>query len=49
MADDGAVRVARDVGPPLPGRRVGVSRADILGLQALEFLLRAELVGLVQG
>ena len=46
MAGDGRVRVALDVGPPLPARRVRVAGADVLCLEALEFLLGAELVGL---
>jgi hypothetical protein len=36
-----------DVGLPLPARRVRVSRADVLGLEPLEFLLVAEFVGLL--
>lgn len=47
MADDGRVRVALDVGAPLPARRVRVAGADILGLEALELLLVAQLIGLV--
>lgn len=43
---DARLGVAVDIGPPLPARRVRVARPDVLGLQALEFLLRAELVGL---
>lgn len=46
VADDGGVRVAVDVGLPLPARRVGVAGADELGLEPLELLLRAKLVGL---
>lgn len=46
MPDDARFRVAVDVGLPLPAGRVRVARADVLGLQALEFLLGAELVGL---
>ena len=46
MADDGRVRVALDVGAPLPAGRVGVAGADVLGLEALELLLVAKLVGL---
>lgn len=46
MAGNRGVGVAVDVGLPFPTRRVGVSCANILGLQALEFLLVAELVGL---
>lgn len=41
VADDGGVGVAVDVGLPLPAGRVGVSGADELGLEALEFLLVA--------
>jgi hypothetical protein len=40
------VGVTVDVGLPLPARRVRVPRADVLGLQPLEFLLVAEFVGL---
>lgn len=47
VADDAAVGVAVDVGLPLPRGRVGVPRANVLGLQAFEFLLGAELVGLL--
>ena len=46
MPGEARVCVAVDVGLPLPARRVGVSRADVLGLEPLEFLLVAELVGL---
>lgn len=46
VSDDGSVSVPVDVGLPLPARRVGMASADELGLQALEFLLVAELVGL---
>ena len=46
VADDGGERVAVDVGAPLPAGRVRVPGADVLGLQALELLLRAEFVGL---
>ncbi len=35
-----------DVGLPLPACRVGVPCADELGLEALQFLLVAEFVGL---
>lgn len=46
MADDAGLGVAVDVGLPLPARRVRVAGADVLGLEALELLLRAELIGL---
>jgi hypothetical protein len=39
VTDDGGVRVAHDVGAPFPAGRVGVTCADILRLEALEFLL----------
>lgn len=35
-----------DVGAPFPARGVGVAGADVFRLQALEFLLGAEFVGL---
>lgn len=44
---DARVCVAVDVGLPLPAGCVRVSRADVLGLEALEFLLVAEFVGLL--
>lgn len=47
VADDAGLGVAVDVGLPLPARRVRVAGADVLGLEALELLLRAELVGLL--
>lgn len=40
------VRVPVDVGRPVELGRVGVARAHVAGLQRLELLLRAELVGL---
>lgn len=46
VADDAGFGIAVDVGLPLPARRVRVSRADVLGLQPLELLLRAQFVGL---
>lgn len=46
MPDDAGFGVAVDVGLPLPARGVRVPGADVLGLEALELLLRAELVGL---
>ena len=46
VAGDARVRVAEDVGLPFPARRVGMARPDVLGLQPLELLLRAELVRL---
>lgn len=46
VADDGRVRVALDVGAPLPAGRVGVAGTNVLGLEALELLLVTELVGL---
>lgn len=46
MTDDAGLGVAVNVGLPLPARRVRVPGANVLGLEALELLLRAELVGL---
>lgn len=46
VANDARVGVAVNVGAPLPRRRVRVAGADVLGLQPLEFLLGAQLVGL---
>lgn len=46
VADNVGECVAVDVGLELPARRVGVPGADVFGLEALEFLLRAEFVGL---
>lgn len=46
MPNDAGLGVAVDVGLPLPTRRVRVPGPDVLGLEALELLLRAELVGL---
>jgi hypothetical protein len=47
VPDDGAERVAVHVCPELPAGRVWVAGADELGLEALEFLLVAKLVGLL--
>lgn len=44
VADYAAVGVACDIGPPLPRRRVWMSRTDVLGLQPLELLLRSQFV-----
>lgn len=41
VADEARVRIARYVRPPFPRGRVRVSRPDVLGLQALELLLRS--------
>lgn len=46
VAHHGGVGVARDVGPPFPRGRVWVAGADVFRLEALEFLLGAEFVGL---
>lgn len=46
VTGDGRQRVAVDVGAPFPAGGVGVAGADVFGLQALEFLLRAKFVGL---
>ena len=46
MADDGRVRVALYVGAPFPACGVGVAGANVLGLEALKFLLIAKFVGL---
>jgi len=48
MADYAGVGVAVDVSLPLPAVRVGMSGADIFGLETLELLLRSELVGLAK-
>lgn len=45
MPDDAGLGVAVDVGLPLPARGVRVPGTDVLGLEALELLLCAELVG----
>ena len=45
MADVGSTAVALDVGQPLVLGRVGVTGADVAGLQGLEVLESAELVG----
>ncbi len=47
MPGEARICVAVDVGLPLPARRVGVPRADVLGLEPLELLLVAEFVGLL--
>lgn len=46
MAGDGRVCVALNVGAPFPACRVWVTSADVFRLEALEFLLGAEFVGL---
>lgn len=46
MAGDGRVCVALNVGAPFPACRVWVTSADVFRLEALEFLLSAEFVGL---
>lgn len=46
MANDGRVRITLDICTPFPAVCVRVSCANVFGLQALEFLLRAKLVGL---
>lgn len=46
MSNDAGLGVAVNVGFPLPAGRVGVAGADVLGLQPLELLLGAQLVGL---
>lgn len=48
VANDATVCVARDVGPPFPGAGVRVAGSNVLGLQAFEFLLGAEFVGLLK-
>jgi hypothetical protein len=45
VADVGSTAVALDVGQPLVLGRVGVTGADVAGLQGLEVLESAELVG----
>lgn len=47
MSDNAGVRVAVDVGFPLPARRVWVTGANVLGLEPLEFLLGTKLVRLL--
>jgi len=47
VSDDARVGVAMDVGLPLPARCIGMSRANVLGLQALQLLLVAQFVRLV--
>lgn len=49
MADVGSTAVALDVGQPLVLGRVGVTGADMAGLQRLEVLESAELVGHFRG
>lgn len=49
VADDAGLGVAVDVRLPLPAGRVRVPGADVLGLEPLELLLGAELVGLCGG
>jgi len=46
VAHQAGVGVTVDVGLPLPAGRVWMAGADVLGLEPLELLLRAELVGL---
>jgi len=46
VADNVGECVAVDVGLELPACRVRVPGADVFGLEALEFLLRTEFVGL---
>lgn len=46
VAGDGRVGIALDVGAPFPAGGVWVASTHVLGLEALEFLLVAELVGL---
>jgi len=46
VADDAGIGVAMDVCLPLPAGGVGVAGADVLGLESLELLLGAQLVGL---
>lgn len=45
MADVGSTAVALDVGQPLVLGRVGVTGTDVTGLQGLEILEGAKLVG----
>ena len=44
MADIASVTIAVDVGRPLELRGVGVSRADVAGLEGFEVLEGAEFV-----
>jgi hypothetical protein len=46
VSDDARVRVAEDVGLPLPAGRVGVARTNVLCLEAFELLLGSQLVRL---
>lgn len=45
MTGDRGVGIALNVDSPFPAGSVGVSSTDVLGLEALEFLLVAEFVG----
>jgi hypothetical protein len=46
VAGNGGVCVALDVGAPFPAGRVWVACTDVLCLEAFEFLLGAEFIGL---
>lgn len=46
VAREARVRVAEDVGLPLPTGRVWVAGADVFGLEPLELLLGTKFVGL---
>lgn len=47
VTDNTRVGVAMDVGLPFPARRVGVSGANVFGLEAFQLLLGTEFVGLL--
>lgn len=49
MAHVGGVAVAKDVGSPLVLSGVGVTGTDIAGLESLEILQGAQLVGHFEG
>lgn len=47
MADDRGKGISLDIRPPLPAGGIRMASSDIFGLETLEFLLVAKLVGLV--
>lgn len=47
MTDNTRIGIAMNVGLPFPARRVGVSCADVFGLEAFQLLLGTEFVGLL--
>jgi hypothetical protein len=46
MACDRGVGIALNVDSPFPAGSIGVTSTNVLGLEALEFLLVAEFIGL---